>query len=597
MKVRVVALLMGLAVALVASAVVPGLSSADSGFGDANVSKMMADVVLVIAMDTDIEVMDPAKTAAMYGPPSMVYETLITRDKTGAYAPGLAEAWELRDMRGTGYPHEALFNITLKQGVKFHDGSAFNYSAVKRIINYYTDNYSWNQYVFWSVYGCQNKTGWPDSGLWCRDAYHLTINLTWADVALIFNLSNLYGSMMSPDALESDGLTDYGTPGHKVVGTGPFILQEWVPGDHVTLTRNGNYTWGAPWYTNPGPAKIDKVIYRIIPDRATRFAAFESGAIHVLQQVPPYKAFGFSSASDVTLITGPGQGTYHIDFNCEKAPWTDSTLRKAFGYAVNRTLILDVVWHGYGEEGVNYLAPIEPESRKVPAMYNFSYDVVKSEQLFLQAGWDDTDSDGWLENTTSGNELTLPLWTTNRAEEVAMSELLQQAFQDVGVHVALTQYSEDMLRTMASAGMHDAVLLWYSWPRAEILDWQFGTWAMGGSNIAYYSDPVFDNYVVNWTLANTEKEFSDNATAGHIRLLTKAPRVPILYWHQIDAVHNNVTGWYANPYGMEQVFDIVDVDIAPDTLVPELSTLIVPVVGIIAVVAFGGLMSRRPEDD
>ena len=516
--------------------------------------------VLVIAMSSDVETMDPAKTSAMYGPPGMIYETLIARDKTGAYVPGLAESWELKNMSGTGYPYAAVLNLTLKQGVKFHDGLPFNSDAVKRIINYYAQDDSWVQYEFWSVFGCQNKTGWPDQGMWAHDDYHLTLNLTWTDVALVFNLSHLYGSMMGPDALEADGLDHYGTPGYKVVGTGPFILTEWVQGDHVTLVKNPNYTWGASWYTNKGPAKIDKIIYRIITDPTARFAGFESGDIDILQQVPPHKVETYQNTANVTVITGPGQGTYHVEFNCNKTPWTNVSLRKAFAYSINRTQILDTVWHGIGEEGVNYLSPIEPESRNVPAQYNFTYNVTRAAELFAEAGYTDTDSDGWLENATDV-ELTLALWTTNKGEDVQMSVLIKAQFEDVGIHVSLTQYAESQLRSKSSAGEQEAILFWYSWPRAEILDWHFGTWAAGGSNTGWYMDDVFDAYVTNWTYAETEEDFSDNATAGHIRLLEQAPWAPIIFWYQIFAIHDYVTGWYVHPLGQEQVIDIVDVDI------------------------------------
>jgi len=538
-----------------ANALESSLSFQPSQIG-AGIAGLLEMKVLVIAMSSDIETMDPAKTSAMYGPPGMIYETLITRDLTGAFRPGLAEWWNLN----TTDPDHPTFEIRLQQGVKFHDNTVFDSNAVKRIINYYSDNDSWVQYEFWAIYGCQNKTGWPNAGIWCKDAYNMVLNLTWADVALQFNLSHLYGSMMSPDALESDGLAVYGTPGHKVVGTGPFILKEWVPSDHVTLVKNENYTWGASWYTNKGPAKIDKVIYRIIADEASRSAGFESGAIDVLQQVPPNKVQTYAANSEMTVITGPGQGTYHVDFNCQKAPWTNVSLRKAFGYAINRTQILESVWHGYGQEGVNYLPPIEPEGRLIPAQYNFSYDLVKSATLFAQAGYENRDSDPWLEKSDM-SELTLNLGTTNKGEDVSMSEMLKNQFEAMGVHVNLLQYEESTLRSVAAAGQHDSILFWYSWPRAEILDWEFGTWAMGGSNMAWFSDAIFDNFVTNWTFAETEQEFSDNATAGHIRLLTLAPRAPIMFWHQIHAIHNNVMGWYVHPLGLEQVFDIVDVDV------------------------------------
>jgi ABC-type transport system substrate-binding protein len=116
---------------------------------------------------------------------------------------------------------------------------------------------------------------------------------------------------------------------------------------------------------------------------------------------------------------------------------------------------------------------------------------------------------------------------------------------------------------MAASGDLDAMLFWYSWPRAEILDWHFGSWAAdGGSNTAHYKDPVFDAYVVNWTYAPTEAAFTENATRAHERLLEMGPWAPIIFWHQIAAVHDYVKGWYLSPLGQEQVIDGVDVYIS-----------------------------------
>jgi len=531
-------------------------------------SVFSAEKLLVIAMGSDVEHMDPAKTSTMYGPPGMIYETLITRDLEGAFRPGLAEWWNLN----TTDPDHPTFEIRLQQGVTFHDGTPFNTEAVTKIINYYAQDDSWVQYEFWAVYGCQNKTGWPEQGIWCKDDYNMVLNLTWADVALEFNLSHLYGSMIWPGALE-EGFDVYGTASGSVIGTGPFMLQEWIPGDHVTLVKNPDYAWGAPWYVNKGPATIDRIVYRIIADEATRFAGFESGDIDVLQQVPPNKVPTYQAdTEEYTVITGPGQGTYHVEFNCQKEPWTNPSLRRAFGYAIDRAEILDAVWHGIGEEGVNYLPPIEPESTKVPAEYNYSYDVGKAIDLFALGNYEDTDDDGWLESMTDGEELTLNLWTTTKGEDIAMSYILTTQFEAVGVHVELATYTETQLRDKAAAGEQDAILFWYSWPRAEILDWHFGTWATGGSNTAWYMDPVFDGYVTNWTYAETEQEFSDNATAAHIRLLTQGPWAPVIFWHQIDAVHNKVTGWYVHPFGREQAFNILDVDMSmPPTAVASVT--------------------------
>jgi len=521
--------------------------------------------VLVIAMTSDIETMNPARTSAMYGPPGMIYETLIARDLDGNYVPGLAESWNLnRDD-----PDNPTLEITLKEGVKYHDGTSFNTDSVKRTIEWYSQNDSWVSYEFWAIkgnpsyWGTEDFSIWPDGGIWCKDDYNMVLNLTWADVALIFNLSHLYGCMIGPDALWDLGLDDYGTAQNwdKVVGTGPFMIDEWVAADHITLVKNPDYRWGASWYDNKGPANIDKIIYRVVPDATTRDAGFMSGAIDILQQVPPSKVATYEAEPGLEVITAPGQGIYYVEFNCVKEPWDNRDLRLAMAYSVNRKPILDTVWHGIGEEGVNLLSPICPEGTAVPAQYNLTYSTTKAATHFEAAGFEDVDDDGWLENTTTDNDLTLELWTTNKAEDVLMGEMIKAQFEDAGVKTSLVQYQETVLRTKAQDGQQQAILFWFSWPRAEILDWHFGSWAVGGSNTAQYADPVFDDYVANWTLAETEDQFSDNATAAHIRLLQNCPRVPVLFWHQIFAIHDRVTGWYVHPLGQEQTINILDVDI------------------------------------
>ncbi len=519
--------------------------------------------VLVIAMSSDISTMDPSKTATMYGPPSLIYETLITRDLDGNYADGLAEWWQ---MNRSG-PDRPTFDIRLKEGVTFHDGLPFTTDAVRRIIDYYSRDDSWVQYQFWSVYGCMNKTGWPDAGIWCQDDYNMALNLTWADQGLEFALSNLYSSMASPDALEEDGEIVYGTPEGHVVGTGPFMLDEWVPGDHVTLVKNPDYDWGFSWYENKGPAHIDKVIYRIMLAAASRADGFEDGVIHVLQQPGPLNIVQYMEDPELTVLTGPGQGVYHMLFNCQEDPWTNESLRRAISYTLDRSEILETVWNGVGQEGANYLPPLLPESTGVPSMYNHTLDLSAAMTLFAEAGYEDTDYDGWLEGPDG--ELSLELWTVNRAEDMLMGEHLEAQLENSGVHVTLTLFPEQQIIDQAAAGDHQAILWNYAWPRAEILDWLLGTWAMGGSNIAWYTDPVFDNCVSNWTCAETYDEYLENTTAGHVRLLTQGPWAPILYWDQIFVMHDNVTGWSVNPYGQEMAFDIVDVDLLSDEPTPE----------------------------
>lgn len=556
---------MFLAVVIVAVLIVAAIAGA---WALGLIGKKSTEKVLVIAMSSDIQAMDPGKTSAMYGPAGMIYETLITRDLEGVYHPGLAETYKMDAKNLT-------FTMHLQSGVKFHDGTEFNSDSVKQLVRWYKMGFVAYEFMAintssFSMVGSElveNVTGNLDQGIWCKGPLDVVFNLTFPDVALVFNLSHLYGSVMSPAALWSSGsnetncLNNYGiATGHKPIGTGPFMLQEWVAGDKVVLIKNKNYSSNMDWYKNKGTAHIDKIIYRVITDEAARFSGFESGDIDVLMQVPPSKVQQYAADSKYTVIEKAGQGTYHIEFNCQKDPWTNASLRRAFGFAIDRAAILNTVWHGYGEEGVNYLSPICPEGRDIPAEYNYSYNPTKATALLANAGWAKAGSSNWVTNST-GHELTLPLWTTTKTEDVQMSEILKSQIEAVGVHVTLRQMAENQIRAECEAGTQDSILFWYSWPRAEILDWHFGSWAVGNPNTGWYSDVVFDNYVTNWTYAPTDAAFSENATLAHERLLTQGGWAPILFWHQIVAVHENVKDFGVSVLGQEQVIDAVDIDI------------------------------------
>lgn len=501
--------------------------------------KEKEEKVLVIAMADDITTMNVSAANWLFGPACVIYDTLFTRDLQGGYSDGLVDTWEMdRD--------NLTLTMHLKEGVKFHDGTPCDAEAIKWNIEYQSnETWAYSAYMFASI----NET-------WVIDDVTLQLNLSYADASLMFNLSNIYGAIMSPTAIEADP-EGYGT-GTNVVGTGPFKISEWVPADHVTVVKNEDYRWAPSWMENSGPAKLDKIIYRIIPDESARFLGYESGTIDILMSVPPYKVTDYQARDDTVIMTGPGQGVFYIEFNCEKAPWDDPTLRKAFGYAINRTEILETVWHGIGSEAWNYLPPILPETNVDPAL-NFSYDPAMAVDLLDQAGYRDRDADGWVEK--GNQELTLDLWTATRGEDISMGEILKDQIEAIGVHVELAHYEDNTLTDMASAGDQEACLFKDSWPRADILDWLLGSWAIPYPNTAHFSDQTFDDLIAAGYESTTDEEYTAAMTAAHERVLELAPWAPVLYWDQVHAVHEWVTGWTLHPLGQETVQNLVDVDI------------------------------------
>jgi ABC-type transport system substrate-binding protein len=524
-------MLLAIVVALVVVVAAIGAAWAFGLFGGEKTEK-----VLVIAMAEDITVMDPSKANWMFGPACVIYDTLLTRDLDGGYADGLADTWVMD-------PINLTLLLNLKPNMKFHDGTPCDAEAIKWNIEYQSAGYS--GYMFGAI-----------EEVYVIDPETVQFNLSYADASLMFNLSNIYSAIMSPTAVEAAG-DDYGV-GTNVTGSGPFKILEWVSGDHVTVVKNDDYRWAPSWMENEGPAHIDKIIYRIIPDDTARFLGFESGSIDVLMNVPPFKMEQYDAMDDVSVITGPGQGVFAIEFNCAKAPWDNASLRKAFSYAINRTEIMETVWHGVGTIAPNYLPPILPETNVDPAL-NFTYDPVKAAALLAEAGYVNSDSDDWVEK--GGEELTLNLWTTTRAEDVSMGEILLDQFEAIGVHVSVAHYAQNTLDDLCADGQHDSALFKDSWPRADILDWLLGSGYIPYPNTAQFNDSEFDSLILAGYESTTDAEYTANMIAAHERLLVLGPWAPIIYWDQMHAVHDYVTGWTVHPLGQETVQALVDVDI------------------------------------
>lgn len=500
--------------------------------------KEKKEKVLVVGMAEDITIMDPSKANWMFGPADVIYDTLFTRDLEGGYADGLVDTWVMdRD--------NLTLLMNLKPNMKFHDGTPCDAEAIKWNVEYQGGPDAYSAYMFASI-----------AEVWVIDAVTVQFNLSYADSSLMFNLSNIYSAIMSPAAVQAAG-DSYGT-GTNVTGSGPFMIQKWIPGESVTVVKNPNYSWAPRWMENRGAAKIDKIIYKIVPDDASRTLAYESGDIDVLMSVPPYKIGQYQARSDTEILSGPGQGVYFLEFNCGMAPWDNVSLRKAFGFMINRTEIVQTVWYGYGEPAPNYLPPILPETNTNPAL-NFTYDPVRAAELLSIAGYVDSDQNGWVEK--HHQELTLRIWTTTRGEDSSMSALLKEQIEECGVHVALSQYDMNTLEDLCSQGDFDSDMGKDSWPRADIMDWLLGSDYIPYPNTAHFSDPVFDDLILQGYAATSDAEYTAAMTAAHERLLELSPWAPIFYWEQIHAVHTWVSGWTVHPLGQETVQDIVDVDI------------------------------------
>jgi peptide/nickel transport system substrate-binding protein len=259
-----------------------------------------------------------------------VYDTLVYRHPQSMdFVPGLADRWE---MASDGLS----WTFYLKQNVKFHDGTDFNAQAVgtnlDRIMN--------------TEIGSQKARSMLGSftGYEVLDNYTIKLNFSEPFAPLLDGLSQVYLGIASPQALSEYSNNTYQF--HQV-GTGPYKLVEMVPGDHLILQANEDYTWGPVFYAPRSGESIDTVEFRFYEDPATRSLALQSGEIQMIGELLPTDAELLIGDASLEIYPVPILGTPQQFFlNTKRAPMDNLAVRQALLYATNRTAIVEAVFQG-----------------------------------------------------------------------------------------------------------------------------------------------------------------------------------------------------------------------------------------------------------
>ncbi|MGB3906135.1 MAG: ABC transporter substrate-binding protein, partial [Anaerolineae bacterium] len=240
-----------------------------------------------------------------------------------------------------------------------------------------------------------------------------------------------WGLIMSQEQYESLGPDEYAS---NPSGTGPFILDEWVFNERLVLVKNPDYNWAAEWTGHEGPANVDKIIYRIIPEDATRLIELEAGDTHLVFEAPWREIATYQDDPDYQVVEGPDATIWFIGMHVDAPIVADLRTRKAIGHAIDRDLIQETLYVGLGRATGTYLAGELPADQGVTAPL---YDPDEAADLLAQAGWVMGD-DGVLvaetvEGVDAGTPFEVEYWTYNDDEARRLAEATQSMLGDVGI--------------------------------------------------------------------------------------------------------------------------------------------------------------------
>ena len=313
---------------------------------------------MIIGTQLEPPVLDPTANPAaaisemLYG---NVYEGLVRFAADGGVQPMLALSWDIAD-NGLTY----VFH--LKNGVRFHDGAAFDAAAAK---------FSLDRILAPGSINPQRSRLRSIRAVEVVDPATLRLVLSRRSGGLLQSLAFGSAAMVSPASANN---------AVQPIGTGPFRFLRWRRGDSVTLERN-------PDYQGP-PAALAQVTFKFITDPTAAFAALMAGDVDAFANYPAPESFAqFAVDRRFKVFTGATEMETVLGLNERVAPLGNVLVRRAISHALDRRAIIDGAMFGYGTPIGSHFPPGNPAYVDLTGLY--PHDTSKAKELLAQAGYPD----------------------------------------------------------------------------------------------------------------------------------------------------------------------------------------------------------------
>lgn len=380
-----------------------------------------------------------------------LYDGLVAFDEQLNVVEGLATKWES--------PDQASFILTLRDGVKFHDGTDFNADAVVTNFTRLLD----------PATKAPDAAVFPGLKVTAPDAKTVRFDSPQPNADFLLNLTEKPGQMISPKALATLG-DDVGT---KPVGTGPFQFVEWVQKDHITVKK-------FPDYWDKGLPYLDEIVFKDISDGGVVSAGMKSGDIDIGSPAPAdFDTFANDPQWQLWQVPGIGYVTDLIMFGKNK-PFTDARLRQAVMYAIDRQSLNKVVYANQHIEPHGIIPPSFWCYNNGIEQTGFSYDPKKAKDLMSAAGV---------------NSFEFVNTIANSPQSVQFSEAMQAMLAKVGITMKLDSVEDNSRIQKQRTGTIEATNAGFS---GRVSIDQFMTinyHSTGGFNYAKYSYPDRDRII------------------------------------------------------------------------------------------------------
>jgi len=354
--------------------------------------------------------MDPYTSAWLIS--SLFADNLAFRDYDGIIKPHLAKGWDVSE-------DGLVWTLYLRDDVHFQDGTPFDAEAVKanfdRVLNPARPTPQ-----------TTTRLG-PIDRVEVVDRYTIRVYYKRPWATFLSTLALGCFPIWSPTALEKYGDEEF--PQH-LVGSGPFILKEWVPGSHITGIRNPDYNWAPPCTGHKGPAYLEGFTIKWVKEPAVLGTMLKTGEADLVVQLPPMYTDLYAQNPKFVLLSGavPGTGMAFV-FNLDDPIMGDIRVRRAILHTIDQRAINEVAYGGKllpSDGVVNPMTPGYNPLATTTIMY--PHDVNKAQELLDEAGWKVNPATGIREK--DGVPLKLG-WYCLHHEEIG--EVAKEQLAEVGI--------------------------------------------------------------------------------------------------------------------------------------------------------------------
>lgn len=346
---------------------------------------------LNFAISAEPNKLDPMSIAMMstFTITYAIYDNLVEENENGEFVPSLAENVEISD-------DETEYTFTLRQDVKFHDGSQMTADDVVFSVNR-TIEKGW---AFDMTAFIENVEKVDD--------YTVKLTLNTPFGGMLGSLASPYFSIMSKNYLETNGddIVD-----REPMGTGAYKFVEWKSGDHITLEANEEYFKGAP--------AIKTVTFKPITDKNTGLIALQTGETDAYLNINAIDIPTVESDESLAFYSTELAAVLSLNMNIEAEPLDDVNVRRAVNYAINKQSIIDGALEGNGTVANSSISPTcDGYSENVSG---YEYNPEKAKELLADAGYDEA------------NPLNLVLKMKEDAKNRKVAQVIQNDLKQVNI--------------------------------------------------------------------------------------------------------------------------------------------------------------------